>query len=186
MKYFTLLVVSCFLSLALSSSAQQLSQDEQKLYDLVMAYRKSKGLPSIPVSVSLTYVAQTHAKDVVNQKLGDSPCNLHSWSEKGKWTPCCYTSDHKKADCMWSKPNELTSYSSSGYEISAGSYSYSNITPQEALDLWKKSSGHNQVILNQGIWKDNKWNAIGIGIFNGYACIWFGEALDTATSVQLK
>lgn len=186
MKCLVYFLFSTYLLISLNSAAQQLTPDEQKLYDLVMAYRKSKGLPAIPVSVSLTYVAQTHAKDVVNQKLGDAPCNLHSWSEKGKWTPCCYTSDHKKADCMWSKPNELTSYSSSGYEISAGSYSYSNITPQEALDLWKKSSGHNQVILNQGIWKDNKWNAIGIGIFNGYACIWFGEALDTATSVQLK
>lgn len=41
-----------------------LSAEEKKLYDLMMAYRKSKGLESIPLSAKLTQVAQTHAKDL--------------------------------------------------------------------------------------------------------------------------
>src|SRR5690348_217742 len=74
-----------------------LSGEERKLYDLMMEYRKSKGLESIPLSAKLTQVAQTHVRDlsenyVFNPK--DVKCNPHSWSDKGKWTSCCYTSDH--------------------------------------------------------------------------------------------
>ena len=36
-----------------------------------------------------------------------------------------------------------------------------------------------EVILNQGIWKNLNWNAIGVGILNGYAVIWFGEEFDS-------
>ena len=101
---------------------------------------------------------------------------MHSWSSNGPWSSCCYTSDHAQAKCIWNKPSELTSYKSNGYEISHWS---SNSTNAEmALDSWKSSSGHNAVIINQGIWK-NPWNAIGIGILEGYAVVWFGNELDT-------
>ena len=43
---------------------------------------------------------------------------------------------------------------------------------------WKKSTGHNQVIVNEGIWKKIMWNAIGIGIYKEYAVVWFGEIED--------
>ncbi|MBK6783715.1 MAG: hypothetical protein IPG79_08080 [Saprospiraceae bacterium] len=33
------------------------------MYNLIMAYRATQGLPSIPASRCLTYVAQTHAND---------------------------------------------------------------------------------------------------------------------------
>ena len=46
------------------------------------------------------------------------------------------------------------------------------------LKGWKESSGHNAVIINQGIWDDNNWKAIGVGISKGYSVVWFGEELD--------
>ena len=52
------------------------------------------------------------------------------------------------------------------------------MTANYALESWKKSSGHNAVIVNQGIWDDNKWNAIGIGLFKGFAVVWFGNEID--------
>src|SRR5688572_21421412 len=86
------------------------SSEEMKLYNLIMAYRKTKGLEAIPLSGKLTQVAQTHAQDLSLNYTFDpetNKCNPHSWSAKGTWTSCCYTSDHKQARCMWQKPKEV-------------------------------------------------------------------------------
>jgi uncharacterized protein YkwD len=158
-----------------------LTSEEQKLYDLLMDYRKSKNLPSIALSSSLTIVAQTHAKDLALNNPVKGRCNAHSWSDQGDWTECCYTSDHKNAECMWSKPAELTNYTGAGYEIAARYITKDptiKMTAKEAIAGWKKSSGHNMVILNTSKWKTANWQAIGIGIYNGAACVWFGEEKD--------
>ncbi len=168
----TILVSFCFFS-------QTISQEEQKLYEKIMEYRASKGLGLIPLSGSLTIVAQAHVKDLKNNNPTNNLCNMHSWSSNGSWSSCCYTSDHKQASCMWNKPKELTSYLGSGYEIAHGS-SNARITAEDALNGWKNSSGHNAVIINQGIWTNKIWKAIGIGITDGYAVVWFGEDLDYA------
>lgn len=162
-------------SFVIKISAQQLTPSEKELYNLVMQYRSEKGLPSIPISRSLTYVAQTHVKDLMNNQPDQGNCNMHSWSDQGKWTECCYTSDHARAECMWSKPSELTSYTGNGYEISY--FASNGVNPLGALNGWKSSSGHNAVIINAGIW-NRKWNAIGIGMYGNYAVIWFGNELD--------
>lgn len=160
-----------------------ISKEELKLYDLIMTYRKSKKLPKIPLSKSLTYVAQEHCKDLaINKPDLQSGCNAHSWSDKGKWSSCCYTSDHKKSKCMWDKPKELTSYTDNGYEIACGSsdpkFKDFVMTADYALGAWKKSVPHNNVIINKGNWTDMNWNAIGIGIHGGFATVWFGTAVD--------
>src|SRR3982751_5438412 len=71
------------------------SAEEKMLYELISEYRKKKKLSVIPLSSKLSLVAQTHAKDLVdNYKFDPSnTCNPHSWSEHGKWTSCCYTAD---------------------------------------------------------------------------------------------
>ncbi len=73
---------------------------------------------------------------------------------------------------MWDKPKELSSYKFPGYEISC--VSSDELTPEEALNTWKLSTAHNNVIVNKGIW-DTKWEAIGIGMYEGYATVWFGH-----------
>ncbi len=164
------------------SYSQSMTDEETKLYNIMMEYRKDKGLPVIPVSKSLTMVAQTHVKDLQNNKPDQGRCNAHSWSSKGKWSSCCYTPDHAQAKCMWSKPGELTSYSGNGYEIAFGSsnarYNGYVLTAEDALKGWQGSPGHNAVIVNSGIWKDLHWNAIGVGIYGGFAVVWFGAEED--------
>ena len=160
-----------------------LTADEQQLYKLIMTYRKSKGLKPIPISNSLTKVAQAHCYDlVVNKPDTPSRCNAHSWSDKGSWSSCCYTADHKQAKCMWNKPKEFSNYIGNGYEIAAGSSepntSDYKMSPEYALKLWKGSVHHNDVILNKSIWKDMKWNAIGVGMKDGIATVWFGVETD--------
>ena len=157
--------------------AQELSSDELELYDLIMKYRKSKGLAEIPISKSLTIVAQTHAKDLDENYIPDPKCNLHSWSNNGSWKPVCYTKNHAQAKLMWSKPQELTSYKGNGYEIAFAEDEEYLANAENALDSWKLSKDHNAVILNKGAWK-KKWSAIGIGIFGSYAVIWFGNEPD--------
>ena len=162
--------------------AMGVSEKEAKLYYIINAYRESKGLQKLSFSKSLTIVARTHVSDsntYTPEKQRDSrgmQGNLHSWSNHGSWTPVVYTSDHEYAANMWSKPRELTSYTGNGYEIS--SWNSGNITPEDALDLWENSSGHNAVMTTQGNWSDLK--TMGVAIDGKYAHVWFGSAADPA------
>ncbi len=180
-----LMLISTFFGMSMDKNKKtKVTSEELKLYNLIMEYRKSEGLEVIPLSNALTIVAQTHCKDLANNKPDlDSDCNAHSWSDKGEWSSsCCYTYDHKQAECMWNKPKELTSYTGYGFEISVGSsdpkFDDYVMTADYALSAWQKSSGHNNVILNKSIWKDKKWNAIGIGVYKGFSTVWFGTKID--------
>lgn len=159
-----------------------LSEKEAKLYYDINAYRESLGLSKLSLSKSLTTVARTHVADS-NAHTPENQVdvrgiqgNLHSWSSYGSWTPVVYTSDHQYAANMWSKPSELTSYPGSGFEISSR-YSLA-MTPDVALDSWKGSQGHNDVMTTQGMWSDLK--TMGVGIDGKYAHVWFGQDADPA------
>lgn len=152
-----------------------LNDNEKKLYDMLMNYRAQNGLPSIEISKCLTYVAKVHCVDQqVSSPFGNA--NLHSWSNLGPWTSCCYTSDHKKAKCMWIKPRELTPYKGYGFEIAT--YTSHIMTPEVAFDLWKNSKPHNDLILNKGAWSGKNFKAIGVGISKNYSNCWFGLEPD--------
>ncbi len=147
----------------------------KEIVDLLNEYRMENNLDPIPCSPSLMTVSETHVWDLYDhQPHGPAECNLHSWSDQGSWTPCCYTSDHAQAACMWNKPSELTVYSGSGYENAAAGAS----SPAGALSMWKNSSGHNAVMLNEGIWAGRTWRAVGAALYQGYAVLWFGEQTD--------
>lgn len=180
LKKFAIAAFIIFSMFAMKSSESLpevcLSTNEYKLYEMIMQYRKEKKLPTIPLSKSLCYVAQTHAKDLTAHPPKGN-CNMHSWSSNGKWSSCCYTPDHKQSKCMWDKPKELTPLKSNGFEI-AYMTTNSEVTPAEALAGWKSSSGHNVVIINNGIWKKMKWNSIGIGMHGHYAVVWFSDGVD--------
>ena len=148
-----------------------------ELIALVNAYRGENGLPAIPASPSLCTVGQAHVEDLeIHAPHTEPGCNLHSWSDAGPWSACCYTDDHAQAACMWNKPKEMTVYPGSGYENASAGFG----SPQAALDGWKSSPAHNDVILNKGIWKDFPWGAIGAGVNQGYAVLWFGVEADPA------
>jgi uncharacterized protein YkwD len=155
-----------------------LSEEENKLYELIMQYRKSKKLKPIPISSKLTKTAQAHVRDLADNYVYEegNKCNPHSWSDKGTWTPCCYTPDHKQAECMWKKPREIAGYAGNGYEIAY--YSSAGASAQEGLDGWKKSQGHNPLLINSGIWEKMEWKSLGIGLYKEYGVVWFGDQPD--------
>ncbi len=159
------------------------SEEEKKLYDLIMQYRKSKKLKPIPYSEKLTRVAQAHVRDLEDhfdyENRGD--CNPHSWSDKGTWSSCCYTPDHKQAKCMWDKPKEISGYEGEGYEIAF--YSSDGAEADEGIEGWKKSAGHNPLLINSGTWEKLEWKGIGVGIHGKYAVVWFGIADDASSLI---
>lgn len=166
---------------------------ELQLGQLINQYRAEHGLPAIPISKSLTTVAQLHVIDLMvfsPNKGTDSrgkDCNMHSWSANGPWNAVCYTSDHHYASGMWNKPKEITGgvYNSAGYEISYYvSGNNPSLEPARALNAWKNSSSHNYVMLNQNGWDDLSWRAMGIGICGNYATVWFGEMTDPLGTIE--
>ncbi len=179
----TMYLILSFIVLMLSCKKDKTDNVETPSFDysfaeLINAYRVEQGLSEIPVSPSLTLVADTHVKDLENNNPNQGNCNLHSWSSNGNWSSCCYTPDHAQADCMWDKPRELTIYTGNGYEIAA--WSSSDITAEQALSMWQSSSGHHDVILNNNTWANTQWKAIGAAIYKGYAVVWFGSEIDPA------
>ena len=161
------------------------SAEEKKLYELIMDYRKSKKLKSIPFSSKLTLVAQTHVRDLMDNYdyATRGECNPHSWSDKGQWTSCCYTADHAKASCMWDKPREISGYQGDGFEIAY--YSSGGANAVEGLEGWKKSPGHNPLLINSGTWSKIEWKAIGIGIYGQYGVVWFSNGEEDTSKMKV-
>ncbi len=149
-----------------------LSSEERKLYDLINEYRKQKNLKPIPLSRSLSFVARKHVVDLAEniKKL------THSWSG-------CNYEARGGAHCMWEKPKELTGYNGDGYECAFWGPVYFNAV--DILEGWQDSKLHNAVIVNTGMWESKNWNALGVGIYEGYAVIWFGEEVDKKTAIQV-
>lgn len=163
-----------------------LNAEEQKLYQIINDYRKRKRLPPIPFSAKLTMVAQAHAKDLAENFDFDpqGKCNPHSWSASGKWNSCCYTNDHKQAQCMWDKPKEIAGYDSPGYEIAY--YSSGGANAEEGLSGWQRSPAHNPLLVNKGMWKKVSWQGIGVGIYKEYAVVWFGQLEDKSRIISCR
>jgi len=162
-----------------TSAHSEPTTEELKLYNSLNQYRASNGLPSIPLSPSLTHVAQTHVRDL-HKNPPNMLCNMHSWSDNEKWSGCCYMFFNPQAECMWNKPRELTGYPGIGYENAHRADEGQKASADSALNGLKNSSAHNAVMLNEGVWKDKQWNAVGVGIYENYAAIWFGEEEDPA------
>lgn len=160
-----------------------MSSEEKKLYELIMEYRKSKKLKPIPFSAKLTKVAQAHVHDLMENYdyANKGECNPHSWSDKGSWSGCCYTADHAKASCMWDKPKEIADYSGNGFEIAY--YSSGGANALEGIDGWKKSPGHNPLLINSGTWSKIEWKAIGMGIYGQYGVVWFSDGEEESSKM---
>lgn len=157
-----------------------------KLARLINDYRQEKGLSRLPIFYALTKTARTHTRDSFENKPYEEKdvrgiqANLHSWSDKGNWTPVAYTEDHQYAERMWSKPEEIAGYPDDGFEISViqeGGVLY----PKETLESWKGSPGHNNVIIEADNFKnlEKEFQAMGVSIQKNFSHVWFGYTKDT-------
>jgi hypothetical protein len=160
-----------------------ISTDELKLYNLMNKYRKANNQSEVALSKNLCYVAKLHVSDLHYHRPDTASCNLHSWSDQGDWTECCYGRDKFNHTCMTSKPRELTSYPGKGYEIAF--WESVDAIPEIVLDLWKTSSASNDLMLNRDIWKDKQWTSFGVGMLEGYAVVWFGAEPEEEEGVKI-
>ena len=157
--------------------------ETEDLYAAINAYRQTLGLPAIPLSPQLTAVAQAHVQDLIANSTTDpnytgAGCVPHSWSSQGAWTGGCYKyEDAASYPIMWDKPGEIAGYPGMGFEILYGANG-ATVTAAEALQAWQTDGPHNDVIVNQGVWQDINWQAIGVWVQDGWAAVWFGVAAD--------
>ncbi len=155
----------------------------EDLYAAINAYRQGLGLPAIPLSPQLSSVAQAHVQDLIANSTTDpnytgAGCVPHSWSNQGAWTGGCYKyADASSYPIMWDKPAEIAGYPGMGFEILYGANGAA-VTAAEALQAWQADGPHNDVIVNQGVWKDINWQAVGVWVQDGWAAVWFGVAVD--------
>lgn len=156
-----------------------ISAEEYKLYELINALRTANNMPAIRLSASMTHVAHLHVADLNQNHPDTSICNLHSWSDKGDWNSCCYQAYVPNQNCMWNKPKELTPYKYRGYELAY--FDPEGIIPDSLMSFWLEFRQVQDMLLNRGTYKEKKWKAVGAGIQNGYAVIWFGQVKDPLT-----
>lgn len=146
-------------------AGDNVTADEKSLFDLVTSYRSSNGLPVSKLSTSLSKLANRHLIDIkVNLRYF-----THSWSN------CPYDiKDEKTWSCIIDAPVRLNSgYEGQGYEtIYVTSEKTAKVS--NALESWKRSSLHNSIITNQGMFKDLPWDEIGVAVDGSYVALWFG------------
>ena len=157
-----------------------LTKDEYKLYNLINAYRKQFKQPEIPLSTSLSFIAKIHVRDLCEHRPDTSYCNMNSWSDKGPWTSCCHSKFSQNPGCILNKPRELTTYKGEGHELSYWDSQAAN--PDTVFSFWLSIEDARNIILNQNKWNTKGWQALGVGIYNGYASVWVGETLDSLDS----
>lgn len=167
-----------------------LSPDEAELARLVQEYRRAHGLPAIPLSKSLTLVAQWHVFDLekndptVRRNEKGQPCGLHSWSSKGPWAGFCYSADTKDEKRIWDKPHELTGGKYPGMGFESVYYNGDGVLPFRALDYWSLRPEERGILLESQPWPSMKWPALGVGIRGRHAALWFGTEKDPLGAIS--
>ena len=151
--------------------------DYWQLADLINDYRAQSGLARIPLSSKLTAVATLHARDLHDNAPHDKYGSLHSWSTSEKWRGGPFKRDDATTHAvMWDKPKDLFAYSGYGFEIAVKDAR----DAAHALATLQASKLHDDVLRNDGVWADKRWNwrALGAVFHQGFACAWFGDKPD--------
>jgi len=137
--------------------------------------RARNGLGPLKCDPNMRWVANKHVENQLDNGYTDGQefpngCNGHSWLGA---VSCCFSiSSEATWPCMWNKPLELSKWDDrNGYEISA--WSSGTITPSGAVDSWRGSSAHHNVILTQGSWTDLQ--TVGCAWRNTVAHCWFAK-----------
>jgi hypothetical protein len=164
-----------------------LTPDEAKLARLINEYRSANGRSYVPLSRSLSEVAQRHVQDLDQYRPNRGTdnrgvsCNMHSWSNQGFWRSLCYTPDHAHATEMWNKPREITNYryGGNGFEIAYETSGRANADEGFRVLL----GAYNDIILQHGFWSKYNWPAMGVGVYGQHAVVWFGDEPDPQGSL---
>jgi len=158
--------------------------NELKLVDAINKYRSEKGQGELQLSPSLSFVAHTHLNDIRLYNKEERGCNMNSWSDKGKWIPCCFDGKQKNLDLMTSKPSEIIGFRGKGYEIVVAAKK--GISTKDLKTIWLNSKATQDFILNKGQWSNRNWQCMGVSIYNGFASIWASDMPDRMSDVAFE
>lgn len=172
-----------------------LTEAEAELGRLVNRLREEHQLLPVPIVKPLYRVAKWHVIDLSvnaphkgrNDDRGMA-CNLHSWSGTGRetgggWEPLCYTSDHKQALGMWSKPREISGHRSNGYENVY--WTSAPLSPAMAINYWQGRDSELDMILGRRTWQRHVWRSMGVGVFGNFAAVWLSEKSASDSEMSL-
>jgi len=145
------------------------------LVNAINGYRSQKGLNKIPVDDTLCKVAYYHSWDI---EQGNS--KGHSWGSNSKdgysWRGCNFDSEDSTTwGCMWYKPKDFNgAWNGEAFENAA--WSSGGMSALGALNQWKNSPLHNDVMINKGkSWSNKKWSKLGAAYLGNTATAWFAE-----------
>ena len=160
-----------------------IERNEIQLSEAINKFRVKKGLGELQLSPSLSYVAKTHLNDIRLHSKDQHGCNLNSWSNKGKWTACCFNSKQKDLELMTTKPEEITGFRGKGYEIVI--MAKKGASSKNLTDLWLDATMTEEFLLNAGQGSSRNWQSMGVSIYHGFASIWLSEMPDRITDIPL-
>lgn len=160
-----------------------IERNEIQLSEAINKFRAKKGLGELQLSPSLSYVAKTHLNDIRLHSKDQHGCNLNSWSDKGKWTSCCFNSKQKDLELMTTKPEEITGFRGKGYEIVI--MAKKGVSTKNLTDLWLSATTTEEFLLNAGQGSNRNWQSMGVSIYHGFASIWLSEMPDRITDIPL-
>jgi len=153
------------------------TSDERALFELVNKYRTANGKPALRFSAALSKLG--------NRRMLDLTQNMrrltHSWSN------CPYEiGDQRTWNCVTDAPRRLFSgYAGEGYETLYRSTG-KKVSGESAIEAWSKSSLHNSIILNLGMFANYEWEEMGVAIDDEYAVLWFGHRGKEAPSSAIS
>lgn len=160
-----------------------IDSEEAQLFGRINEARIEKGLSPLLLSKSLSFVAETHVKDLYINRPESAFCNMHSWSDKGNWSPFCYPKDQSRRKSVWDKPKEITYYPGQAFELI---YWTNQVAfPDEIMDTWLATQSSASILLNYGKYAKNTWKTVGVAIYKGFASAWFGEYADVEDGVKI-
>ena len=155
-------------------AGDELSAEENLLYQKINQYRQENRLPPLTLSPNLNRVANRH--------LLDWQYNAERFSRQGQywrfgWSDCPYDAQNSRTfPCMWQAPQRWQANSSKGYEIICRGVG--QINAEQALQCWQQSPEHDDIILTKGNWQDYSWQAIGVGLESGQAVVWLSSLTE--------
>jgi len=186
------LVILFFLSVIGSLSSQTdktipsefcISAEDNKLYESINLFLLENGQKELSLSKSLSYVANLHITDLIQNHPDTSICNLSSWSNNGNWTSCCYQKYVPNQDCMWDKPKELTNFKYRGYELVL--FFEEEFNSDTVMQLLLSSNAVIDMLLTKGDYSKKKWVCLGLANNKEYASIWFAQRADNAGKPEI-
>ena len=159
-----------------------ITKNELKLSDAINIFRSKHDLGELQLSPSLSFVAKTHLNDIHLNSKDEHGCNLNSWSDKGKWIPCCFNENQKNLDMMTSKPSEIIGFRGKGFEIVIAIKK--GVSTKDLTKLWLEAKSTQDFLMNKGQWSNHNWQCMGVSIYNGFASVWASDMPDRITDVS--